>query len=592
MEVRINNILVDSGDSVIAITKQGFDFSDLKKRFLGRSNRISIPKTTKNSEILQAPDLINTGAGSFETLYNVSIEDQGIVLIKGVGILQESAKDYKLQVIDGGKTLFDSMTDKLNALDLRDEDFIFNLTTHAATRVYSGNDTILIWGDDVQVIDDDYTKTPWTGNIKYSRPHFRGDILINKILESKGWMLNLDPLIELERSAVSCNHDNFYATNYEGSLDYTFIGNIPFVFLEVFPQFVHPDVDASGFQYIGIPNIPTSLRIIGDVSATTDYILIIEVIADGETIIDEFTISSLDTTINIQTQKYSADAGVVTIIPRLEGAGEITFSNTFIYTITEENDFGDMSGGTPYVGLMDGYLIKIYENLPNMSQLDLMRELWTVFPFNFTINQTTKELNTYSIGELSRTNAVDWSNKFVTGSEKISLSKANIGKSTLLLYSNDDTIPETEGAALFTVDNDTLNNREEYLKSSFSASSINSSVYNEPVAKMAIYSATERVNSLTVRVKKTFDISGEPTAMGFNPINFSNLRTGKYKTIVDALQKGRAIKAQFDLNKLDVVGVDFSKTIYIDDFKSYFILANIGNYVPGKLTTCELLKIN
>ena len=83
MEVRINGQLVDTQNAVIAVTRQAYDFTDLGSRFVGRTNEFILPKTTRNSEILSAPEKISSNARNFEVFYNAEVIDQGVTVLTG-----------------------------------------------------------------------------------------------------------------------------------------------------------------------------------------------------------------------------------------------------------------------------------------------------------------------------------------------------------------------------------------------------------------------------------------------------------------------------------------------------------------------------
>ena len=76
----------------------------------------------------------------------------------------------------------------------------------------------------------------------------------------------------------------------------------------------------------------------------------------------------------------------------------------------------------------------------------------------------------------------------------------------------------------------------------------------------------------------------------FRRIDWDNLVIYFYSLYFQSLNKPRQITAKFNLSKLDVIGFDPMKLIYIEKFNSNFIVEKITNFIPGELTQVKLLK--
>lgn len=57
------------------------------------------------------------------------------------------------------------------------------------------------------------------------------------------------------------------------------------------------------------------------------------------------------------------------------------------------------------------------------------------------------------------------------------------------------------------------------------------------------------------------------------------------------LQKATIQKIQLYLKEVDIVNFRFDKLYYIEQLSSYFLINKIENYVPGKPTTCEVVRV-
>ena len=83
-------------------------------------------------------------------------------------------------------------------------------------------------------------------------------------------------------------------------------------------------------------------------------------------------------------------------------------------------------------------------------------------------------------------------------------------------------------------------------------------------------------SELNPRVYEVYTPSGETfTVAKFENLNFENLIQTYWKNLFDSLNETRIISNYFNLNRSDVIGFDFKKSIYVDYFKSYFFVFEI-----------------
>lgn len=86
------------------------------------------------------------------------------------------------------------------------------------------------------------------------------------------------------------------------------------------------------------------------------------------------------------------------------------------------------------------------------------------------------------------------------------------------------------------------------------------------------------------------DNSMPDQSMGFG----TSLVPKNSKTLIDILQNIRLVKANFNLNIIDIKNLDPLIPVYINQFQSYFIVSQINqfNYNRPRLTELELIKLN
>lgn len=72
---------------------------------------------------------------------------------------------------------------------------------------------------------------------------------------------------------------------------------------------------------------------------------------------------------------------------------------------------------------------------------------------------------------------------------------------------------------------------------------------------------------------------------------FNNIIADYYTLIQTLLDKSAVITAEIWLTEIDIVNFDFRKPVYIEQLSSYFIVNKIINYIPGRVSKCELVRV-
>ena len=75
-------------------------------------------------------------------------------------------------------------------------------------------------------------------------------------------------------------------------------------------------------------------------------------------------------------------------------------------------------------------------------------------------------------------------------------------------------------------------------------------------------------------------------------LSFADILQDYYEPLMRILDKAQIVTAELWLTDADMVQLDFSKLYYIAQLSSYFILNKVNNYIPGKVTTCELVRVH
>lgn len=620
MDVIIDGEYVDSGESIISVTKQGYDFTDLLKRFVGRTNRFSIKKTSAGQQAFGVPEDIATKSKGFETSYNCDITDEGVIVIKGFAILAEAGDKYNIQVVDRAKVLFDLLEADLNLIDVEDSDFIFGFGAEAVLN--QPNSTVWIWGADCQHIEKKLSKTifeynpsvPGSQDVRYSRPHFNVREIIDRIFSDKGWeFTDFDGSDKLDAAIITSNHKEFYVTSYEKNLvTYYGAGNYTLGGLDGY-VFKQDDVDVTPTT-IDIKGQEAAFRLRGPVTVIGNWEITFTATSspNGDDVtVQSFGLNDTDTSIDFTTDIFKTDeaSNIVSITISGSGSGAVLdMSSLKLYNIIKESSFANLSTNP-----LQGFKVKTYDNLLDITQMDFMRQIWAIFGVGININQVEKKIIPFAYRNFSRDILADWSGKYVDESINVS-SPMLSGRTNYFVYDNDETLPSLDGSGTVFADNDNLPDFYEAFRSYFSASQqitiqgndvfIN---YYFTVSYLPIYNDTGRENVLNPRILLyrpgtgfpnfgvgTFFSSFTSSVPSESPegISFKNILDNDYAEIVKAIKKNRLIRADFILNKLDVISFDFSKMMYCEELKSFFFVIKIDNFIPGRATSCEILKLN
>ncbi|RYJ44534.1 hypothetical protein [Flavobacterium beibuense] len=78
----------------------------------------------------------------------------------------------------------------------------------------------------------------------------------------------------------------------------------------------------------------------------------------------------------------------------------------------------------------------------------------------------------------------------------------------------------------------------------------------------------------------------------FTKLSFGDIINTYYAPLQSILEKALIVNAELYLTDSDIANFDFKKLYYIDALSAYFMVNKINNYIPGRLTKCELVRVN
>ena len=592
MRLEIDGKEADLQNNVIAITRQAIDISNLSLRNIDITNRLNLPKTNKNQEIFKSADRVETDGTGLDRVYKSKIIDQ-FFIFNGIGFLNEASSVYQYQLSESSKTVFANLNNKINALNWDIYDFTFNESSYTSLNPIHFNN-VWVWPNIAMHEDKTEDKTAFDNSVnglKYSRPSFLFRKILFDAIEAQGWTIELDTNI-IDRICISSNAKNFFVTSYQKTLNETIDLNGSTENLT--------GLDSNDFEN-GVTTTGTTItqgtyetayRLRGNVDLTDD--LTIKFISTsngtGKQQTKEFEVSKRQTYIDLTTSNFkpSDNDTSFTVEIQLTSNGSVTFLDTLLYTIIEENAFGDLSTN-PLIG----YRVKAYDNMPDKKQIDIFKDAIKITNSIIEPDSFSKTIKLKSLKEIRKLKSIDWSDKFNTDNYRVVNRISGYAQENYLRYNNDDTVSEDLGEDFFNINNEALEDVADVLKLDYGASEEVSIENNEstPVSSYNIYNDTERINEINDRINYMYSNPSGINIGRFIQLDWRMLKQEFYETWLNSFERLRIIEGEADLNKLDVIGHDFINLVYIDHFKSMFFVLIMEDFRPGVPTKVELFKI-
>ena len=579
MELEIDGILAELGNSVPAITRKSIDINNPSSRFVDFTNSFQLPVTGQNRKIFESPELVGSNNRSFDKLYDVVLRDLSI-LFQGHGFLTGVTKDnYLFQVVAKSKDLFNNLNVKLNTVNWDDKDTVLTQTSIDAQDEYD-IDNCWIWGKmccHKQPIIANTDQTTGDDRTKYSRPQFNVNSLLKRAIEAQGYTFT-EPS---ERLAISSNHKQFFFADYQKTFNATYnpAGTLQLTGFDTY-DFKEAGVTVTNTTVKGTSK--HNYRVRGNFTSTGNiYIQIYSIDQSGTKPIYNTIQLPASGFLDYSSSEIDDGPTGMTTTFSLVGTGTVIFEDVLIYKIVDERN-EDLSTN-PFLN----HYIKAYDNLPDdLTYIDLYKLICVLFDKYPIVDAKNKTFSFGSLANLNKLNAVNWSEKFVEKSEQVSSNYSGLFQKNILRYTNDITVPYNHAEGSFNTDNESLEKEGDYIALQFS-STIDVIVNSNTIAQVEIYEETGRIVDREIR-KRVYKIVG--STLTFDGLHWEELASTYYSDLFRSLNRVRALDVSMNLKKLDVIKWSEKQLVYIDYFESTFIVLEISNFISGRLTKIKLLN--
>ena len=290
-----------------------------------------------------------------------------------------------------------------------------------------------------------------------------------------------------------------------------------------------------------------------------------------------------------------------------------TVYGAYTYSITEITD----------IKINFGTVVFPRYNLPDMTQIDFIKMICNMFALIPEVTPRDYKIKFWNYSELYDNIALarDWSAYLSEREDETEFKFGDYAQYNYLKYKEIDDVLKENGTGIMIVNDETLKLQKDALKLDISTCDEVIIAFTDPVATSRItfnkwyddaglYKAEDSIDPRIVYIKEAtgkelilwddIDINGVPTGNHVHipdplmatsiDIAFSTL-VYYYGSLSRMLTKTNLRKCKFNLPVYEVAGLKHYIPIYLSQYKAYFYVNKINNYVPGKLCIIDLIKL-
>lgn len=583
-QIRVNSIILEiSPASVFVLNSLILDFNNITARGITSSNTLKLPLSQTNKEALEFPTPINSTSKAWTKLFAADILlGKNVIATGSVRLKGFQDNEITLQFQDDSRDFYDNLNRRANDIDFSDFDLIFNSTTFTSI----ANITVdQIWAyKNLQcAINGDNTDID-----VFTRPCYSVRELLRKFIQVAGFepdFTSISNSTEIDSLLLTSHADSFIVSDFRQSyVEKSFSGTVG-----------TPDtlpIDLNDFAVktsvllldtIKNDTVAYSLNLKGTITALgSASIIITNTVAPTETI----ALAPGDNFVNFTTALYDVNS-----ISSIEIIGDVIFRDVFLYLILNEKDLADVltqweSLTVPGESILDGYHFLGAHNLPNMTQLELFRNVWSLYFIKVDINDFNKTVQFSTFSQALKISAIDITDQIESSG---SISPAQIfARQNLFSYSNDSDTFINYAQFLFQVPGEINKPIKNYIQIPFAAS-INKDFNGDIFARVEVYnkSAFDESESRTTLTNRLLLEKGDNAI--FESLSWSFLFEKYYNPLFSQITQKRlqvSIYMTFDLFKqLNSIGFVFIRN------QGLFFLEKIEAFQIGSPIKINLIYL-
>jgi hypothetical protein len=632
-------------DTVIALTFQVNDLTNLESREGNYSNEFTLPLTAKNKRLLGFAHIPASNTRLPYTKINATLMLNGLQSLPGYLVLESTTDETaNCTFYSGNSDFFEAMgSATLNDLDLSAHNHFWGLT--GTNNVFTNktntgtfNYPIIEWGKDKHTLLSIDNRII---NPKYLRPAIFTTAILEAIEAYTGYDIKS---VTLQKKPIT--YEAIPITNT--ILKHSAYWNQNQVFTAT--KNTDQTIDAGETEIITFPNI---INDPGNNFSNSKY----NVPATGKySFMCSFMLFGIDFTTNtgptIRIRRKNADGVITTLASKY-----ITEIPTVFSSYIVADDIALNAGDEVYVEVHAGSIIATIDtginsasfycnaveeteieynqefeftgNMPDISLKDFVKALCVRYNFLTYTNSAEKTIEFISFREYYSTtaNCLDWTRKMDINNAGINFQQDGYARRTIFDYLIDNK-EVTEGAkGIMDIGNEIAEKEETVYKQPFAATPNIKRLLGIEIPQIKLYEiednklqagdvsprilyviqntlliqadlpdeqivkyndgVTELADENTTDPFAWYISQGKPENLGFE----NNLLPFAYTELTEVLKNYKKLTAWFNLTANDVINFDFKRPIYLQQFSAYFYVNKIENYTPQKLTKVELIKL-
>lgn len=261
--------------------------------------------------------------------------------------------------------------------------------------------------------------------------------------------------------------------------------------------------------------------------------------------------------------------------------------------------------------------------LPNMKQTDFIKAVCHLFGLVPEVNPLDREVRFWNYKELYENIPIarDWSNYLSERDDVVEFKFGNYGRENHLKYKASNDVVPGQGNGILPIDDETLPEECDIIESYFATADevrILDKFFAVDVARIgfnkwsesdADYKANDKVDPRIVYIDRVRAIASPPYEKTFGivdgmtttdvtsplkastlPVSFVSL-LGYYAYLSRMLTRTKLRKMRFNLPVHEVAGLRHNVPVYLRQYRAYFYVNRVNNFVAGKLCTVDLIKL-
>jgi hypothetical protein len=616
MRLIINGNQIELDPSVtIARTLQVNDIGSPETRQASYTNTFNIPRTSNNVKTFKMLGIIGNNSNiPYQKNEAYLYDDTGFCLVyKGWAVINETSKDFKCNVYDGIIDFYKAIENKTLA-DL-------NLTALAHEKTPAEVVSTQNLSKPYVYVLADYNGKVKTGshiNSDYLVPSVKVPWLWEKIEAFTGYQLNgsfktnpdfTNLLLSYPKAVPPIVGPTIYnSTTIEpDAFEVDFVNRTFYPNLHIFQTINTAILQADPIDNRNlIAQKTTKLKVTFSINPLifADY----EGPGEIETI---FFIA----TFNGNTYECNGDTQTISTFISVTQGGIINFP----FVVDFPLDYGTISFTDPFISCQIQELtnaVLFEEEFSGMSIKQFVSEI--LWRFNLTMFKDPF-LNSYTLKYLSEIVngfALPYSDKFVS-LESENYIVGDYGQRSWLRHKYDDD-NSFYNDGYFDINNTNLPEAKTIIKSNIYSPEFNLSnalglglgntykfwdkqvkdngeVEHKPVSNRFYFLKSEAITqslSFKSEVLDTTVTASSGRIESFTGLKFSEIVDAYYSQMQQLLNQSKMMNVQLRLTEIDIVNMDFSKPIHIEQLGGNFLINTIQNFIPNQLTKVQLIKLS